>query len=282
MPPAAPGPADSSGSEETLGSFRDAKHFAVDPEGDFYVIDYGTSELMKLGSDGRFLTKVGGYGWSNPGFDHPSDIAVPNILDVYVADYGNHRIEKFDRTLNLVSTLPSQDQESPDREFGYPGGVGVSQFGALFIADRENHRIVEYVRNALTATFGGIEQGGGKLHDPGRVRVGTDDKVYIQDGNTVVVFDVYGNYVTTLGGGLFKGLLAITVDQDTLYAMDSTGIYRKPPSGDLAVVRQDGGGGLPPASSAPWVDLAVRRGHMYVLTPGTILDRGQAQEAGSK
>src|SRR5262245_35439924 len=113
--------------DSSIGVFRNATCFALDAEGNFYVIDQGTSELLKLSPEGKLLVKVGGYGWSNPGFDHPSDIIAPNVLDVYVSDYGNHRIEKFDRTLNLVSTLPSETEESPERDFGYPGGVGVSR-----------------------------------------------------------------------------------------------------------------------------------------------------------
>ena len=83
---------------------HDAVAISSDPLGRLYVIDAENDQLLQLSSDGLLLRKIGGYGWSELSFDMPSDISTQNGLDVYVADYGNHRIQRYDQHLNYVST----------------------------------------------------------------------------------------------------------------------------------------------------------------------------------
>src|SRR5881394_4402970 len=83
-----------------------ATAFAIDPQGNRYVLDAVQNVVVKLNPTGVAVRSVGGYGWSDLTFDQPSDISVPNGLDVYIADYGNHRIVRYDHSLNFVSTIP--------------------------------------------------------------------------------------------------------------------------------------------------------------------------------
>ena len=100
---------DSSG---TIGSFTNAVAFSIDPSGAIFVLDAGTHELLKFSQDGELLQSTGGYGWSEVTFDQPSDVVAPNGLDIYVADYGNHRVLRFDRHCTLVSVLPREGDAS--------------------------------------------------------------------------------------------------------------------------------------------------------------------------
>jgi len=208
--------------DSAIGAFKDARAFSVDPFGNIYVIDGGTSELLKYGPDGTLLEKTGGYGWEQGTFDRPADIATPNGLDVYVADYGNHRIQRFDRNLNFVSTYSTRQEEEQPIMFGYPRSVAVSRFGSIFIVDGENKRIVKLTQEgSIEKVFGDIGSGAGKLSSPWRIRISSDDRVYVVDGNTVAVFDIFGNYLNRLGRGSFLDVRTLAVDQQRVHILDS-------------------------------------------------------------
>ena len=186
------------------------------------MLDAETNELLKLSQRGELLQSSGGYGWSQIAFDHPTDVIAPNGLDVYVADEGNHRIQHFDRNLNYVSSLSFRDNEDVSQRFGYPRSVAVSRLGDLFLTDGENIRMVKIINNnTFDRAFGGQGGGEGQLQHPSRVRVSTTDLVYIQDGNVVKVFDIFGNYVSTIGKGIFSHLKTFTIDQKHIYVLDS-------------------------------------------------------------
>ncbi|MBI5214511.1 MAG: NHL repeat-containing protein [Ignavibacteriae bacterium] len=201
--------------------FQDAVASTVDPSGNIFVLDKGTSEVCKFSPEGKLIHKIGGQGWSNDSFDEPSDIFTSNGLDIYVADYGNHRIQRFDRNLNYVSTLSLRDEENQNRRFGYPASVAVDRFGALYIIDGENIRIIKLKGDEVERTFGGIDAGKGRLQNPRKMRISDDDKVYVLDGNAIVVFDIFGNYVLTYPENMFAQLQAIGLCEENLVVVDS-------------------------------------------------------------
>jgi len=218
-----------SGSDDSAlvgGVFKNAVAFSIDTDGKIYVLDAGSSELVKLSGTGEEQARIGGYGWTADAFDQPTDVIAPNGLDVYVADYGNHRVQHFDRNLNFISSFARRDDPHAEDNFGYPRSVAQSRFGALFIVDGENKRVLEVSSsNDIEAAFGDIGGGEGRLQSPQRVRVSGNDLVYVQDGNQIVVFDIFGNYLETLGKNLFKHLRSFTVSRDSVYALDSCALY---------------------------------------------------------
>lgn len=239
---------------------------SVDPHGNIYVIDAGASRLVKLSKNWEVLETVGGYGWTDQVFDHPADVIAPNGLDVYVADYGNHRIQRFDRNLNFISSFSTRENDDAAVRFGYPGGVAQSRFGSVFIADGENRRILKVnTSGAVEQSFGDIGAGAGRLESPSRIRVGGDERVYVQDGNRIVVFDIFGNYVETLGRDLFRHLRSFAVGNQTLYILDSCMVYEFGQGGkkDLTpvLVSQAAGPDLCEA-----VDIDVLEDRLYLLT----------------
>jgi hypothetical protein len=181
-----------------FGEFRDARTLAYGPDGFLYVIDAATNEVLKLDSAGKILARAGGYGWSDAALDRPSDISVPNGIDVYLADYGNHRIIRLDRNLSFVSELRLNDADGR-RLFGYPKSVACSGEGILYIVDGENQRIVSITAaNQADRIFGDVRSGEGRLVAPVKVRVGPDRTVYVLDGSRIVCFDAYGNFLRAI------------------------------------------------------------------------------------
>lgn len=201
----------------------------VDINGRICVLDEATSTMTLLSKDGGRLGEVGGTGWEDNQFDAPRGLWARNSIDIFVADYGNHRIQRFDRNLNYVSTLFTRESSNPDERFGYPSDVALSRQGDLYICDTENSRILKISgSNRVERWFGGFDAGRGRLTRPRQVEIGPADRMYVLDGKRVVVFDAFGNFARDFNFGfeeekavLFadtKGLLI--VGNDTLYWLD--------------------------------------------------------------
>jgi DNA-binding beta-propeller fold protein YncE len=139
----------------------------VDLYGNIYVLDAEKNTLSLYDRSGLLQNNVGGPGWLDGQFDRPSGVWARNGIDVFVADYGNHRIERFDRSLSFISSFSTRESDNPDDRFGYPSGVALSRLGELFICDTENGRIVKVDRfSTVERTFGGIGGGEGTSGDP--------------------------------------------------------------------------------------------------------------------
>lgn len=180
---------------------------AAGPEGHLFVADTGNNRIIRFTPDGRFVDSVGGFGFQQQQFDRPLDISAKNGLDIFVADYNNERIERYDKNLNPISSL-RPDPRLPERlQFGFPSSVDISKHGELFIADTENNRILKInTFGTPELSFGDFNWGEGRLEHPVKIEVTPWDMVYVADqqSNRIVVFDYYGNYVTHFGDDKLK------------------------------------------------------------------------------
>lgn len=200
--------------------------FDVDLYGNAYLLDAARNTLTLVSKDGTVVREVGGPGWGDGQFDRPAAVWARNGIDVFVADYGNHRIERFDRGLNFVSSLSTRDSDNPDERFGYPTDVALSRFGDLFICDRENTRIAKVNGSSqVELTFGGFGAGKGRLQEPSQLEIGPKDLIYVLDGRRVIIFDTFGNYVGDLLEGLFKNPTFLFADESGVMVMDAGMLY---------------------------------------------------------
>lgn len=201
----------------------------ADIAGNVYVLDGQGSMLTMFDSTWRVNASIGGAGWGDSEFDRPSAVWARNGIDVFVADEGNHRIQRFDRGLSLVSSLSTRSSPRGEERFGYPRGVCLSRLGTLYVIDGENRRIMAFDRdNRVERSFGDYTSGEGRLRSPRSVDVGPDDRLYVLDGKRVTAFDHFGNWL----GERFSGLLTspsgihadelgvIVVDGDSLRLFD--------------------------------------------------------------
>jgi DNA-binding beta-propeller fold protein YncE len=201
----------------------------VDVNGNIFVVDSRSSTLTLFDREMHKVVTAGGPGWENGRFDQPAGLWARNGLDVLVADYGNHRIQRFDRTLSFVSSLSTRDADNPSDRFGYPSDVALSRLGELFLCDTENSRIVKVnAANGVETAFGGFGGGEGRLQHPLQVEIGANDWVYVLDPPHILVYDSFGNFLTTLPDGVMlhptvlfadsKG--SMVVDGDSLFCFD--------------------------------------------------------------
>ncbi len=77
---------------------QDNLGFVVDSKGFIYAIygyDFKNSRLSKFSSNGEFLSNLGEYGNKDNQFIKLVDITIDSLDNIYIADIGNHRIQKF-------------------------------------------------------------------------------------------------------------------------------------------------------------------------------------------
>ena len=204
--------------------FISASALTVDHFGNIFVADAGANEIIKFGSDGSTLNKFGGFGWSNTSLDRPHDIISPNSLDIYIADFGNHRILRLDRKLNFIASIPAEvSTDKQYRLFGYPLSVSLSSFGKLYILDGENVQLLKVSSSGkVERSIGGNEAGLGKLKNPQKVRINGNNFIFVKDLNKIIAFDVFGNYLRTFGKGVFIDLKTFSIYEEYLFVIDST------------------------------------------------------------
>jgi DNA-binding beta-propeller fold protein YncE len=240
----------------------------VDISGNVYLLDSERGMLSILGPSGAPIASMGGMGWENTKFDNPRGLWARNGIDVFVADYGNHRVQRFDRRLNYISTLFTRDNDVPEERFGYPTDVGVSRLGDLFVCDGENQRLIRIGRDGTTIrSMGDYTAGKGRLVAPTRVDVGAHDRVYVVDGKRVVVLDLFGNYLHDLPLGAAP--VAFWADDEGVLAADGRRLY--------AFDAEERPGGVvdlePWLGGRPVLAVAAGRGNLYLLVHGVLLIR---------
>jgi len=145
----------------------------------------------------------------------PRGIAVGPEGFIYVADSGNHRIQKF--TPNGQAVAAWGRESTVETETGAPQGflepwdVAVAPDGAIYVADTWNHRIqrLDSSGNLLDAwgAFGQYKPedpaGQGLFYGARGVAVNASGRVYVADtGNKrVQVFEPDGTFAFQWGGG---------------------------------------------------------------------------------
>lgn len=254
----------------SFGSFERATRIMVGPQGWVYVVDAGGSSVRAFRSITSPPQSIGGYGWNSFSFDDPTGVATDG-LNLYVADRGNHRIQRFDRNLNFISTLFTRDTAAAFARFGYPAGVALSRLGDLFILDGESVRALKFTQQSVfERSFGEIDAEGRKLRRPIEILVSASDQVYILEPDRLLEFDYFGNYVRTIGRGILHNARGfcltdrgpLIAEPDTLYWLTGEGAVSQvfPVSNILS------GGTV-----APIEDVAIDRGRLYLLNTKKVI-----------
>lgn len=254
-----------------IGTFSDARALSFSADGKMSVIDGGTGGVVILGPSGEVERSVNGKGWGQLEFDQPVDVDASPTLRIYIADYGNARVQVFDNKLNYVSKVDGRSAEDDNSyRFRYPLSVAVSRHNDIFVLDGDDARIVKFdVNGILQGTFGGFDAGEGRLHRPSRIRISAQDILGVIDGNDVLFFDLYGNYLARYQGGApITGCAPFMSSFRWMIASDSALTIIEPEVSGCRIdgnvqCERDNGISLP----APTVrDIALRENILYLLT----------------
>jgi uncharacterized protein (TIGR03663 family) len=177
----------------------------------------------------------GSQGKGNGQFQDPRGIAVDEAGNVYVADSGNHRIQKFDSGGQFITQWGSEG-DGPG-QFKEPWGIAVDGDGNVYVADTWNHRIQKFdadgsflLQWGSFRDTGGVAVGAeGLFWGPRDIATDAAGNVYVTDtGNKrVQVFDSGGQFLDQWGGfgvedGQMDEPVGIAIDQEgNIYLADT-------------------------------------------------------------
>jgi hypothetical protein len=181
------------------GPLVNATAIDIDNSGNIYIIDRGKHRLIKFSPDGAIIEEVGGFGTTPEKFDDPRDVSSFSTLDVFVADFNNNRVVRFDRNLNFLSSLTSQ--YDPPFDFEQVLSLAVSSQNELFVLDNVQKKIIKFSRfSEPVVSFGGINEAYGQLLDPFQITPDSGQRLFVSDPgqNAIIIFDYLGNYIRDL------------------------------------------------------------------------------------
>ncbi|MBU1100073.1 MAG: NHL repeat-containing protein [Bacteroidetes bacterium] len=180
----------------SIGDFSRSTSISINSLGYIYITDTDNNTVYQYNTDGELINSIGGFGWDNFTFDMPVDVFASD-LKVYVADKNNHRIQIFDRNLNYITGL-SQDNQDLEINFAYPTSIVVTRTEDILLLDSESSRVIRYNSvGEVLSIIGDYDAGDYALENPSHLSLLDDDRLMVVDGNRLIVFDIFGNPIST-------------------------------------------------------------------------------------
>lgn len=190
------------------GEFIEPAALQVSGEGIIFIVDTGNNRIQLLSLDGKVLDTIGGFGFEPDQFDHPGDIWVRSLINIYVSDYNNQRVQRYDRRMNYISSLENNPAFDTEFQFREVLSCAVNSQQELFLLDSGDKKIIKFNREALPERiFGSYESGEGMLEAPQQLDLIGADLLAVSDAGrkNVLIFDYFGNLVRIIGHKDFRG-----------------------------------------------------------------------------
>jgi len=180
---------------------------AVDTAGNIYIADDVNNVIRKVNNSGVIRTVAGngtgsyngdGDTATNANLYFPDGVAVDAVGNIYIADYGNHRIRKVN-TSGIITTLAGNGNygfigdggAATSANLDRPTGVAVDAEGSIYIAVDTFNRIRKVNTSGIISTVTGNGTRGysgdggaatsASLKGPNGVAVDATGNIYIAD-----------------------------------------------------------------------------------------------------
>jgi hypothetical protein len=235
-------------------TFDSPSGVAVDAAGNVYVADYANSLIRKVTPGGVVSTFAGspnagdtnGTGTA-ASFNNPTDLAIDNSGNLFVADYANSMIRKI-TPAGVVTTFVGSENIGSDNgtgaaaTFDFPFGITIDASGNLYVTDSFNFLVRKITPAGVVTTLAGsgnrdYVDGTGvaaSFKNLSYLAVDKNGNLYVIDTNmirkidpNVVVTSIIGSGAVGATDGLalqasFNGPLGIAVDgSGNIYISDA-------------------------------------------------------------
>ena len=164
-------------------------------------------------------------------FSFPQDLALDSAGNVYVTDYGNRRIQKFDNDGNFLQTWGTKG--SGNGQFQVPSGIAIGN-DFVYVVDNDLNRVQKFDTSGKYITqWGSKGTESGQFLLPQNLAVDPNGDVYVVDtGNSKIQkFSADGKFLLSWGSsgqgnGQFLNPRGVAADSHgSIYVSDS-GNYR--------------------------------------------------------
>lgn len=158
----------------------------------------------------------------------PLGLAADPAGNLYVADNGNERIQKFDANGGFITKWGVQG--SGPGEMNWPSDVSVAPDGSVYVTDTTNHRVQRWTSDGVfISQWGTAGSGDGQFVNPSAVATDSAGNVYVADADNdrIQKFTASGAFITKFGSfGAGAGQLNNPTDvavnaSGTIYVLDS-------------------------------------------------------------
>jgi len=182
---------------------------ASDADGAIFVSDPGNDRVQKWGPPGEHLTpytgaifadNLGSSGSEEGQLDSPGGVAIDSSGDVWVADKGNDRIERFGPDGQFLSAFGSSG--SGNGQLSSPTGLAINAQGDLWVIDAGNHRVQEFSPEGKYLTkFGSSGTGNGQFQIPRGIAIAPNGNIWVGDAeeSRIQEFGPQGGYLGQIG-----------------------------------------------------------------------------------
>ena len=218
--------------------FNALRDIAVDATGNLYVADSESPRIEKLDPSGARLATCnlwdasGGRPTDPQQAPDPYGVAVDATGNVYVADMGNNRIQKFSSSGVFITKWGAYG--TGNGQFRSPCVLAVDATGNVYVADAGNSRIQKFSSSGVFITkWGAYGTGNGQFRSPCVLAVDATGNVYVADaGNSrIQKFSSSGVFITKWGSlgsgnGQFETPRGLAVDATGNVYVADAGISR--------------------------------------------------------
>jgi sugar lactone lactonase YvrE len=192
----------------------------------------------------HFVREWGAKGASPGEFEGPRGIAVDAQGILYIADRVSDRVQKFDRSGNLVGGWGHSG--SAPGAFNGPVGIAIDEDGNVYVADTGNYRVQKFTRDgSFVAEWGSFGTAPGSFTSLMHLAVDAAANVFVSDGSRVQKFDSNGNFLLTWGSlgwdpGQFRMATGIAVGPDQTVYVATAGTSPADATGHIQRFTNDG------------------------------------------
>lgn len=165
----------------------------------------------------------GGRGMARGQFASARGIAVDDKGNIFVADTGNSRIQKFSSDGDFLAAIGRAGAGTG--QLRDPVGVAVDEDGSVYVSDTGTHKVVKFnSQGAFEAQWAGPGPG---FYGPLDIAIGSQGYLYVVDQGRarIVILDKSGNAIKEWGKkgkgeGEFDDPTGIAVGADRVYVAD--------------------------------------------------------------